>query len=427
MLLDVCLVNVDFLRHVVVRLVEYVFEQGFENGVQTTCAEILTVFVFLEGYSCNLVDCLVREVERYAVHAEKFFVLFKHGVVGFGENLHEILFCEVVKFHADGESALQFRNKVFHARDVERACCDKQNEVGANRAVLRLHGAAFDDGKDVSLHALARHVVTALLTSIVCGDFVDFVKKYHAVLLRSLKRFLRDCVLIHHFFGFLTYDEVHRLFDGEFSLFHLTFAEHTAENTSEIDFVSRRIARLKLDWLGLLTDFHFDGYSVKVSCADFLQEFLFELCVALVGCACGVFAHGKQDFAKFVLGDFGCFGHNLFELLVLDETNGNFHEVADYALYVATDVADFGKLCRFHLDERRFDDLCESSCDFRFTNARRTFHNDVFGRDFLSHFFGEFASSISVAQCDCNCDFCVVLTDDVSIEFGNYLFWGQYV
>ena len=86
MLLDVCLVDVDFLRHVVVGLVEHVFEQGFENGVQTTCAEIFAIFVFLERHSCDFVDCLVREVKRYSVHAEKFFVLFKYGVVGFGEN-----------------------------------------------------------------------------------------------------------------------------------------------------------------------------------------------------------------------------------------------------------------------------------------------------------------------------------------------------
>ena len=270
-------------------------------------------------------------------------------------------------------------------------------------------------------------MVTALLTLIVCGDFVDFVKEYDAVLFRSLQRFLRDCVLIHHLFGFLTYDKVHCLLDGEFSLFDLSFAEHTAENASEVDFVSGGVAGLKLNGLGLLADFHFDGDSVKMSRADFFQEFFFEFRVALIRRASGVFAYGKQDFAKFVLCDFGCFGHNLFEFLVFYETNGNFHEVADYALNVTTDVADFGKFRRFHLNERCFDDFCESSCDFRFTHARRTFHNDVFGRNFLSHFFGEFASSVSVAQCDCNRDFCVVLTDNVSIEFGNDLFWGQYV
>ena len=161
-----------------------------------------------------------------------------------------------------------------------------------------------------------------------------------------------------------------------------------------------------------------------MSGADFLQKLFFELSVALVGCACRVFTHGQKNIAELVFCNFGCSGHNLFKLFVFDEADCNFHKVADDAFHVASDIADFGKFCGFDFDERGFDHFCKTSCDFRFTDARRSFHNDVFGRDFLSHFLGEFASSISVAKSDCNGDFCVVLTDDVSVKLRNYLFRG---
>ena len=135
--------------------------------------------------------------------------------------------------------------------------------------------------------------MTALLPLAVCGDFVDFVKEYNAVLLRSLQSLLCDCVLVHHLFCLLIDDEIHGLFDGEFSLFDGSFAHHTSEYATEVDFVAGRIAGLKLNGLWLLTDFHFDCNAVKMSCADFLQKLLFELSVALLGCARGIFAHGK--------------------------------------------------------------------------------------------------------------------------------------
>ena len=263
----------------------------------------------------------------------------------------------------------------------------------------------------------------------VCArcDFVDFVKEHHAVLLRSLQSLLRYCVLVNHLFSLLIDDKVHRLLDGEFSLLHGHFAHHTAEYASEVDFITGSVARLKLYWLWLLAYFHLDGYSVKVSRAYLLQKLLSELSVALFSCACGVFADRKENIAKFVLGNFCCSGHNFFEFFVSYEADRHFHEVADNAFDVSADIAHFRKFGCFHLYERCFDNLCETTCDFGLTYARRSFHNNIFRRDFFAHFLGKFASAIAIAKRDCHCHFCVVLTDDISIEFRDDLFRSHNV
>ena len=91
MRLDVVLIDADLLRFVVVRLVKHVLEQVFEHRMQTPCAEVLAVLVFVIRRPRDLAYGFVAELKRHAVHAEQSLVLLEYGVVGFGEDLDEIV------------------------------------------------------------------------------------------------------------------------------------------------------------------------------------------------------------------------------------------------------------------------------------------------------------------------------------------------
>src|SRR5258706_13233266 len=67
---------------------------------------------------------------------------------------------------------------------MEGARSDKQDVVGADHAVARADGCAFDDGKNVSLYTFAGDIgAVAAFTS---GDFVDFVQEHNAGILHAV-------------------------------------------------------------------------------------------------------------------------------------------------------------------------------------------------------------------------------------------------
>ena len=92
-----------------------------------------------------------------------------------------------------------------------------------------------------------------------------------------------------------------------------------------------------------------------------------------------------------------------------------FRKVANHAFDVFSDVADFGVLGCLYLHEGGFDEFGKPTGNLRFTNARRTFHNDVFRRNLFANFRREHGSSITVAKGDGDRAFGVVLTDDIFV------------
>ena len=128
-----------------------------------------------------------------------------------------------------------------------------------------------------------------------------------------------------------------------------------------------------------------------------------------------------KDFHNTLFGDFSSPYAYRGELFFFNHSYACFDEISYHGFYVSADVTDFGVFGRFHLYERRADEFGESSRDFGFAYARRTFHYNVLRRDFGALFFGEFASSVTVTKRDCHRPFRVVLTDDVFIEF----FYGR--
>ena len=76
-------------------------------------------------------------------------------VFGLGENADEVFFFQRLSSTRIGQAALELGDEVGRLGDVERAGGDEQNVVGANHAVARVDGGAFDDRQNVALHAFA--------------------------------------------------------------------------------------------------------------------------------------------------------------------------------------------------------------------------------------------------------------------------------
>ena len=91
------------------------------------------------------------------------------------------------------------------------------------------------------------------------------------------------------------------------------------------------------------------------------------------------------------------------------------------------DVADFGELRRFHLQERRVGELGQAAGDLGLADAGGADHDDVLGHDFFGHFGRELLAAHAIAQRDGDGALGVVLADDVLVEFGDDLARRQFV
>ena len=78
----------------------------------------------------------------------------------------------------------------------------------------------------------------------------------------------------------------------------------------------------------------------------------------------------------------------------------DFDQVAHDAVDVAADVADFGELGRFDLDERRVGQFRQTPRDFGFADAGRSDHQNVLRRDFLAQRIFDLLTAPAVAQRD---------------------------
>ena len=302
---------------------------------------------------------------------------------------------------------------------MKRARRDKQNEIGADNAVFRLNSAAFDNGKDVSLNALSRYVGS--LSVAARRNFIDFVDENYAVLFGSSQRLRRYAVAVNQFRAFFGNENIPCLFDGNGA--HFLFLRHKiSENAADIYFLSLSDVDLHIFRFVDGLDRHLQF--VEIALSEFLQYFLFQRGVGFV--ASRLFAYRQNYIDEFLFDDVGNFRLNFLEFFFADEPYRRLDKVAHDAFDVASDVADFGKLSGFHLDERRLYEPCEPSCDFGFTYSRRAFHYNVFGRYFFAKFFGQSAASVSVAQRDCNRFFRLVLTYNITVEFAHNLFRGKF-
>src|ERR1700730_4368358 len=84
---------------------------------------------------------------------------------------------------------------------MEGARGDEQNVIGLHRAVLGGDRGAFDERKQIALHALARDIAAA--TPLSRANLVDLVEKHDPIVFDLADRLLNDLILIDHFVAFL--------------------------------------------------------------------------------------------------------------------------------------------------------------------------------------------------------------------------------
>jgi hypothetical protein len=92
-------------------------------------------------------------------------------------------------------------------------------------------------------------------------------------------------------------------------------------------------------------------------------------------------------------------------------------QVADDRLDVTADVADFGELGGFDLDERRVGQLGQAAGDFGLADTGRADHQDVLRGDFGAQLGRQLHAPPAVAQGNGDGALGVVLADDVAVEF----------
>src|SRR5205823_1053433 len=174
------------------QLEQHVFEQVGHDGVEPAGADVFHALVGLGRDAGDLLDAVGRELERGALGGAQRGVLLGERVLGLRHDADEVLLGERLQLHADREASLQLGDQVGGLGDVERAGGDEQHVVGADLAVTCLAGRALDDGKQVALHAFARHVGPD--GAALARDLVELVDEDHAVVFDPIERFVHHVV-----------------------------------------------------------------------------------------------------------------------------------------------------------------------------------------------------------------------------------------
>ena len=92
-------------------------------------------------------------------------------------------------------------------------------------------------------------------------------------------------------------------------------------------------------------------------------------------------------------------------------------QVANDRVDIASDVADFGELCRFDLDERSIGEPREPARNLGLADAGRPDHQNVLRRDFGAQRLGHLLPAPAVAQRDRDRALGSILADDVLVQF----------
>ena len=101
-------------------------------------------------------------------------------------------FRERFQFHANRETALEFRDQIAGLRDVESARRDEQNMIRPHESMPSIDGRALHDGQNVALHAFAADI--GAVTAFAAGDLIDLVQEDDAAALHAIQRDARHLI-----------------------------------------------------------------------------------------------------------------------------------------------------------------------------------------------------------------------------------------
>ena len=326
-----------------------------------------------------------------------------------------------------GKRPWQLGDQVRGLRGVERAGRDEEDVVGADHAVARVDRGAFDDRKNVALHAFARNV--GAVAGFAAGDFVDLVDEEDAHLLDAIDGDARDLVHVDEAIFFFLDEVIEGLGDRHLALLFL-LAEHAGEHVLDVD-VHFLDALIGDDFEGghrALADLDFDEALIELAFAELNAELVARALglLAALGFRGGAAGHARfrggrrrrrqQEIEQALFGGLlGALGH-FVELFLAHHVDRGFHQIADHRFDVAAHVADFGVLRRFDFDERAAREARKAAGDFRLAHAGGPDHQDIFRQDFLGKLGLEFLAANAIAQSDGDGFLRRVLAHDVFIE-----------
>ena len=292
---------------------------------------------------------------------------------------------------------------------------DKQDVVCFDHAQLGVHGAAFDQRQQVTLYTFTGHIGAADIAAL--GNLVDFVDEHDAVLLNGFKGFGLEFFVIDQATGFFVTHHFQCFFDFQLAVLALAFAHVGKQALQLVGHFFHAWRRGNID-AGNVCDFDFDFLVVQLA---FTQAFAEQLTgVGVLRCG-RFFTKGtgrRQQGVEDAL--FGCiFGTmaNLDDFLLAQQLDRRVSQITNDRFNVAADIAHFGELGRFNLDERRVGQFGQAAGDFGFTDAGRADHQNVFWRHFNAQLFWKLHPAPAVTQGDGNGALGVVLADDMAIEF----------
>jgi hypothetical protein len=275
----------------------------------------------------------------------------------------------------------------------------------------RIYRRPFHDRKDVALHALAAHV--GPVPSLAPRDLVDLIQKNDSARFHPFQRDPSHLLHVDQLVLFFLDQILERLVHAHRALLR-TASEHSRNHLADVQphFFQIHVARYFKGGSAVL-DFEFDRAFVELSLAKTFPQLLAGLLVVRAVLARGGRHQQIQD-AIFSVR-LRALGHFL-ELLAPHHVDRDVHQIADHRLHIASHVPDFGKLARFNFNKRRIGQLSQTSREFRFADARRPDHEDVFRHHLLGHVWREFLAAKAVPQRDGHRAFGVRLADYMFIE-----------
>src|SRR6266852_1066507 len=398
-------------------------EHFFQNGVQAAGANIFGLLVDAGGEFGDGGHGILGDVELHSFRLKQRHVLFDQGVLWLRQNAHKIFFLERLQLHADGQAALQLGDQVRRLADVEGAGGDKQNMVGANHAVAGVHRGAFDDGQNVALHTFAGDIRS--VAGFASGDFVDLVDKDDAHLLGALDGGARDLVHVEQLVFLFLNQVLEGVGDAHLALLFL-LPKHAGKHVLDVD-VHLLDALIGDDFKrghGAFAHFNIDHALIELAfaelCAQFFARALRLLALlhklGFTGALRGR-RRGRQEEVKDALfcGLLGAI-RDFIELFLAHHVNRGFHQVAHHGLDVAANVADLRVLGGFDLYERAAGQAGQAARDFRFADAGRADHENIFGQNVFGDFGRKFLAAHAVAQSYSDGTLRGVLPDDVLVQ-----------
>src|SRR5688572_18322131 len=210
-----------------------IIEQTLEDRMEAARADVFGPLVHVRGDQRDLLDRVFGKLKMHAFGFKQGFILCDQGILGLGQDAHEVLFAQRAQLDANRESSLKLGNQVRWLGRVKSTRSDKKNMVGFDHAVFGVDGRAFDDRQEIPLHALARHI--GALHRLAAGDFVDLVEKDDARLLDPAHRFAGHLVHIDQATRFFLGQDFH----GFGNLYRLLFGflgQHVGKHFFQIEF-----------------------------------------------------------------------------------------------------------------------------------------------------------------------------------------------